>query len=178
MTTQADTTAPPARDGAGRFSRTVDSAERDAEALHLRARNWTLQAISDHLGYGSRANVHHALRRALDGVVTPAAAELRTIQDAQLDELAARAQAVLDARHLVFWQGRPVRLCAEHPDACTQACGEVVDDAPVLRAIECLLRIMERRARLWGLDAPVRAQVEASGTVRYEIVGVDTEALS
>jgi hypothetical protein len=36
----------------------------------------------------------------------------------------------------------------------------VLDDAPVLAAIDRLLRIQERRARLLGLDAPTRSRIE------------------
>lgn len=43
-------------------------------------------------------------------------------------------------------------------------------------ATDRLLKIHERRARLWGIDAPVQGQTEM--TVRYELVGVDLEALT
>lgn len=43
------------------------------------------------------------------------------------------------------------------------------------KAINAALRIAERRARLHGLDAPVKVGVDA--TVHYVIEGVDTSAL-
>jgi hypothetical protein len=56
-------------------------------------------------------------------------------------------------------------------DALTSAQVALEDDAPVLAAVDRLLRIQERRAKLLGLDAPVRADV--GGKLSYEIVGVD-----
>jgi hypothetical protein len=52
----------------------------------------------------------------------------------------------------------------------------LADDGPVLQAIDRLIRISERRAKLRGLDAPVTGQ--AGATVRYELVGVDPEQLT
>jgi hypothetical protein len=40
---------------------------------------------------------------------------------------------------------------------------DVLDDGPILKAIETLLRVAERRARLLGLDVPVKANV----TIRH-----------
>lgn len=42
-------------------------------------------------------------------------------------------------------------------------------------AVDRVLRIMERRAKLQGLDAPVKADV--GGKLSYEIVGIDPEQL-
>jgi hypothetical protein len=51
----------------------------------------------------------------------------------------------------------------------------IVDDAPVLAANDRLVKIGERRAKLLGIDAPER--IVSDATVRYEIVGVDTDGL-
>jgi len=50
----------------------------------------------------------------------------------------------------------------------------LIDHGPVLLATDRLLKIHERRARLWGIDAPVQGQTGM--TVRYEVVGVDATA--
>jgi len=58
----------------------------------------------------------------------------------------------------------------------------LVDDAPVLAAIDRLLkideqrrRVDERRSKLLGLDMPTK--VEHSGGVTYEIIGVNPQDL-
>lgn len=156
------------RDGKGKWIKGADSMGRDAEALRLRAKNWTHQAIAEHLGYGDEANVRRAIRKATAEVQVPAVNEYRVQMDLQLDELERRVQAVLDARHLVFYQG----------EAVTHDGNVVVDDGPVLAAVRELRAIQERRARLWGTDAPVRAEVESSAVVRYVVDGVDLSKLT
>jgi hypothetical protein len=44
-------------------------------------------------------------------------------------------------------------------------------------AIKTILAIEERRAKLLGLDAPSKQQVEVDGGLRYEIVGVSVDDL-
>lgn len=45
-----------------------------------------------------------------------------------------------------------------------------------LGAVDRVLRVAERRARLLGLDAPTK--IETEGAVRYQIVGIPPELLS
>ena len=74
---QAGTIAPLADAGRdkGRFSRTEDAAQRDAEAAALRREGWTYQRIADELGFASKGNAHDAVQRAsLDGPGTRARA--------------------------------------------------------------------------------------------------------
>jgi hypothetical protein len=51
----------------------------------------------------------------------------------------------------------------------------LADDAPVLNAVDRLVKISESRRKLLGLDAP--AKVQSEGTVRYSIDGVNPEDL-
>jgi hypothetical protein len=161
------------RDGRGRWVKGEDSLGRDAEAMRLRARGWTLQRVSDELGYGGAQNVIRALKAHTTAVTGEAAAELRQRELTELDRLTEAATRVLEARHFVFQQGR---LCTM-PGADGGEPVPVEDDAPVLRAVETLLRIQERRARLLGLDAPTRQEVEAT-LVRYQVEGVDLARLT
>jgi hypothetical protein len=155
-----------ARGGRGRFVKSDLSVARDAEAFRMRSRGYTYQQISDALDYGSEGNVRRAIREATESMISPAVHELREVMDAQLVELWQKAQQVLHSRHLVFWQGQAV----------THEGVPVTDDIPVLKAAETLVKIQERRARLWGADAPAKQAIEVS-TVQYSIDGVDMEAL-
>jgi hypothetical protein len=65
-----------------------------------------------------------------------------------LDELTRKAFEVLDATHYVH---TPAGKLVYGPDG-----HPLVDPMPALYAIDRLLRIDERRARLFGLDAPIR----------------------
>ena len=154
----------PPRDGKGKWVRGKDSVARDAEAFNLRSNGWTLQEIADYLGYWGPSNVHKAIKKAMEKYERPAIEDLRLSMDKQLETLQRAAMNVLTARHLVFYQGAAVDLDGNR----------VEDDGPVLKAVETLLKIQERRAKLWGTDAPAKQAVEVT-TVNYSIDGVDTE---
>lgn len=142
--------ATPGRGHNGRFVRGRDTAERDAEACRLRTRGHSFQQIADTLGFTDRSLARRAVQRALAEVVHEAATEYVQVQLEQLDALTVEALRVLEGEHLVASAGRLVL----GPD------GEpLVDGMPKLNAIDRLLRIMERRAKLLGLDAPTRHAV-------------------
>lgn len=148
----------------GQYIRTLEGAERDAEAARLRARGWNYTQIGDALGT-DRGNAHHAVQRALAAAVREAADEVRELELTRLDDMYAAVIAVLEAKHFTVSHGKVVYLGKE----------PLVDDAPVLAAVDRLLKIQERRAKLLGLDAATKTEV--SGGVRYEIIGVPTEEL-
>ncbi|MGD9749729.1 MAG: hypothetical protein AB7W59_01920 [Acidimicrobiia bacterium] len=139
------------RDATGRFTRTLEGAERDREACRLRARRATYQQISDQLGYGGASNAQRAVRRTLAAIPRDAADELVALELDQLDMMTAAVLEVLEANHYVVSQGRLIYL-GDDPQP-------LADDAPVLAAVDRLLKIQERRARLLGLDQPTRSTV-------------------
>jgi hypothetical protein len=51
----------------------------------------------------------------------------------------------------------------------------LADDGPKLAAIQVALRVRESYRRLHGLDSETK--VNLSGSVRYEVVGVDPDDL-
>ncbi|MEU6785914.1 helix-turn-helix domain-containing protein [Nonomuraea angiospora] len=146
-----------------------NTAQTGAEALacfQLRLQGLTLAAIATELGL-STATVHRRIEAFLTDNVDPAADQLRRLELARLDDLQAKAYRVMETTHYVVDKGSVV-LWQDEP---------LVDDGPVLQAIDRLVRISERRAKLLGLDAPVKQQVEVNG-LRYEIVGIDLERLT
>lgn len=149
------------RSGRGRFTRSIDTAQRDADACRLRTRGATYQQIADQLGYANRGDAHHAVSRALKAAVAEPADEVRALELARLDAMYEAAMGVLERRHVTVSNGRVITLDNE----------PLEDDAPVLQAIDRLLRIQARRAALLGLDA--EKKVNLSGGVRYEVVGID-----
>jgi predicted transcriptional regulator len=115
-------------------------------------------------------------RTALDAQRDTAVA----IETAKLDALEQAAWEVLRARHVTVSQGRIVGrytgrfLRDEEDEVIRDGTGkpaleieEIEDDAPVLAAIDRLVKIAERRARLRGLDAPTK--VDISDERRAEI---------
>lgn len=130
-------------------ARRAQIAERRADAIALRIRGKPWSAIATALGYRSAGAACQDVSRALGERLRDLAQQadiLRELELAKLDALDAAAWSVL-----------------EH------------DDGPTLPAIDRVLRISERRAKLLGLDSPVRLDVEVA---RYEIVGVDLTRLT
>jgi hypothetical protein len=168
-----------ARDGKGRFLRTLEGAERDAEACRMRTTGYGYREIAEWLNYGNAANARRAVERVLAETVAGPAEDLRTLELERLDRelerldvLEQRVWVVLNANHVTVSNGRIMYL-GDTP---------LADNAPVLNAVDRLVKITESRTRisesrrkLLGLDAP--AKVQSEGTVRYSIDGVNPEDL-
>lgn len=153
------------RDGRGRFIRSVDTAQRDARAAELRRDGANYQEIADRLGFSDRSRARQAVERALAATVAEPAAELRALELARLDEMWRHAWAVLKREHVAHSNGRVVHLDGK----------PLVDDGPVLNAIDRLLRIQERRAKLLGLDAPTRVESITIDQIESEISRLSAE---
>lgn len=154
------------RDGRGRYIRTRDSAQRDAEACRLRTLGHTYDHIAAELGFADRSKARQAVERGLTAVVAEPAGELRALELSRLDELWRRAWAVLEREHRVVQLGKVVR------DQDGQA---VVDHGPTLQAIDRLLKIQERRSRLLGLDAPTKVEAITVDQIDSEIARLARE---
>lgn len=124
-------------------SRGVCDAERVAIALHLRRDGLTFDAVAAHPGpdgkalYSSRQAAARAVARELRRLPAEEADTLRAVELLRLDEL-----------HRQVWP----QVGDGDPITCP-SCEAVADRAPNLHAATTVLRIMERRARLCGLDA-------------------------
>jgi hypothetical protein len=166
-----------ARGGDGKFAPSIETAERDAEACRLRVRAMSFPEIAKTLGYADASHAAQAVARTLRATVEEPAAEVRKTELARLDDMYTAALAVLERMHVTVSQGRVVqhRVAGTgtwDPESRTWVGAEWVDladDAPVLSAIDRLLKIQERRARLLGLDAPVKHEVRNVDAVDAEI---------
>lgn len=129
----------------------VDAAQRDARALELRADGASFREISTQLGV-SVSTAWKCVDRGLAATRHEPSSKLRTLERERLDRLTVQAVQVLQARHVVVSGGKIVTDDDDQP---------LVDHGPTLAAINTLVRLMERRARLEGLDEPARADVTA-----------------
>ena len=130
-------------------------AERRKKAIALKLAGLDPQAIADQLGYPDRHTVCQDIRRALEANIVEQKAsreQLREMELMRLDQLTVEVFRVLKARHYVVTQsGRIV------DDPRTGA--PMTDDGPVLHAVDRLLKIQDRRAKLLGIDSPQRVEV-------------------
>lgn len=143
-----------------------ESRHRRAEVVRLRRTGMTFEAIGDQLGISKQA-AHKLWHKTMKDIPVAEVETYRTEQRMRLDALLQRANEILDAPHVVVQHGRVVELDGE----------PLRDRGAELDAIKTILDIEQRRAKLDGLDTPVKQQVEVDGGLRYEVVGVDPEDL-
>lgn len=141
--------------------------QRDADAARFRAEGWTYQRIANELGFANASGARKSVQRALRASVRDANDTAVHLELNSLDEMAREAWGVLQRTHVVVSQGRVVELDGT----------PLPDDAPVLAAIDRLLKIQERRSKLLGLDVPTKARVEviAESTVDAAIAELEAQ---
>lgn len=153
------------RSGRGRFVRTVETAKRDGEAARLRAEGKTYDQIAEALGYTDRSLAHRAVERALAAAVREPAESLRQLELIRLDALWIEAVKVMTTEHITVNNGRVIEVDGV----------PLKDDQPTLQAIDRLLKIMERRAKLVGLDSAAKVEVLSVDALDREIAKLTAE---
>jgi hypothetical protein len=156
------------RGGKGQFIRTPDTADRDAEACRMRNLSHTYDEIATAMGFADRSAARKAVERAMLLTVQEPAAEQRAMQLAKLDVLFREAWRVLKAEHFAVNNGRVI-MDPNDPEKA------LIDHGPVLAAINTVLKIEERRAKLLGLDAPTRVEAITVDMVEAEMVRLTAE---
>jgi len=134
----------------------VEKLARQQRALELRIAGMTYSQIGDAIGVG-RATAYKYYREALGELLkenVEKMEELRQLELARLDHLQREAETVLRKSHVYVSQGGKIVYDGDV---------KLVDDGPTMQAIATVLRIMERRSKLLGLDQPTK--IEQSGSV-------------
>lgn len=145
---------PPQNPRTGRFLKTLESAERDAEACRMLERGHTYQEISDTLGFGSRGHAYRAIQQALAALPRESAMELRRVRTNQLNYLLYNAMQIIAGTYPVVSQsGRVVEDADGKP---------LLDEGPRLAAIDKARRIIMDLAKIEGTIAPVRTEAVIS----------------
>lgn len=147
-------------------SREPDQVERDNRAVELRRRHLTYDQIAVEMGYSSKSSAYQAVQRGLADSVQETNDEVRQQEIDRLDDLARRALRVIVTTHYRVSGSKVVRDVDGKP---------LLDDQPVLNGINALLKIMERRASLLGIDAVKKVEVLTIGMVDAEIARLTAE---
>lgn len=155
----------------------ADTAERDAQILALKRQDLSFQQIADRLGI-SRTAAHRGFHRALPRITEP---EAKAYRAEHLARLELRREVVLDilhARHVTISNGHVVsEIIGTDEETGKPIYGEPYEDDGVVMAASAELgRIDDQEAKLLGLYA--KLEVEHSGGVTYEIIGVDMSKLT
>lgn len=161
------------RGGNGRFTRSIETAQRDFAAAELRVKGRSLQAIADELGFASKGHAHDAITRAFAALPTAEAEAAKALDLERIDRLIEQAWAVMETAHIAYSNGQVVRHRTgenekdedgldrlDDKGRTIPAYEDVRDDGPVLAAIDRIRALLERRAKIIGYDAPARSRIE------------------
>jgi len=152
------------RGGDGEFIRSPDTATRDAKACELRAYGWTYDKIAKELGYVDRSHARQGIERAMLAIVQEPAEELIKIHLERLREMYRTAREIMVARHMLVQHGKVVTWGAEDGHQVP-----VEDPMPRLADIDRMAKVLEREAKLLGLDAPKQIEFITLDAIQAEI---------
>lgn len=149
-TTQPESTQPPlpkpTRGGKRTPKRIAEETEREKRVMEMVVGGYTFRRIAEILGYADGSSAHRAYKRGLQKTIRPAADEVRALEEERLDHLTR------------VWLPKALGLDG---------------NAPNRQAAEVMLKVMDRRARMFGVDAP--AKVEATVEQVTSGASIDSE---
>lgn len=138
----------------------VDTEEMRRRVLECRRDGMTLNQMSDELGI-SAAWAGRLLKQALANITEEPAKEVLQIELERLDWYHHEASKILKGWHPFVQGGGVVVHHVTDPDDCTKKIAVTLEDVgPKLTAIRTLITVAERRAKLLGIDRPVKEKQE------------------
>lgn len=131
----------------------LEPDELDAEVMRLSVAGWSPWRIRCALGLERTELVGEAITRHTEGQHLTDH-QLTQVVLQQLDRAIERTMEVLEATHYRFHKGELITMALDpdNPDERTP----VVDDGPTLDAAKTVAVLLDRKAKLRGLDAPER----------------------
>ncbi|WP_225825608.1 hypothetical protein [Streptomyces naphthomycinicus] len=149
------------RDGKGRYIRTIENAERDAEAARLYAAGgWTYQAIADHLGYADRGGAVRGVQRAVRQVVQGPAEQVLQLYTSRLEWAYMKAVEIAETDHVVVSHGKVITDETGNP---------LRDHAPVLAALREARQTLESFRTMMGLNQPLRVDATVHQVTQQDL---------
>lgn len=162
----------------------VEARQRRAEVLHKHLDGMPFVEIARQMGI-SKQRVSKMWQDALKDIEAPAVEEMRRRENLRYDRMEMVLLEILRRRHVVISQGKIVGRyagVARDPDTNevirtedgkpVLVWDEVGDDDPAIRTCAQLIKLWERRAKLNGLDMPVRIKIEDESKLDEEIEGL------
>lgn len=142
------------------------TAQRDFDIWQRYTNGETQVDIAAHYGLG-QSTVSEIIKRMRDDVPIEERRARQRRQLQELDHMRGAALALADSAPIpAYSNGRPI-LMADGSQA--------EDHTGRVRAMDLVVKLQEREAKALGLDSP--AKLDVGGAIRYEIVGVDEDAL-
>lgn len=153
------------RDNHGQYSRSIDTAERDAECARLRANGLGVVEIAKRVGYANHSSVSKAISRAMMATVQEAGEEAKQLELARLDAWLAKGVEILNGTYYAHSQGRLIELHGQ----------PLIDVMPNLQALGKLISLSESRRKLKGMDAPTRHEVITIDAIDAELQRLEAQ---
>lgn len=155
----------------------VETKLMQKEILALRRQKISFPDIAEKLGF-TQGYVYKLYKKSLNAIIHESVEETRKMELENLDHLQTKVMEVINTIHPFISSGQVVRDIIDGPDGkpITDEEGNRLtvrlrDLTPVLQGIDRAVRIMERRARLLGLDAPTKtALTNPSGDKEASLV--------
>lgn len=167
-------------------------AERADEAARMRTSGYEYREIARELGYANHTGAYKAVQRALVDAADKRAEPLdvlRMMETARIDRMIKRALEVMERRHYVTNNAgvvfRPTEFLRDAEGAIAMddkgnykalAAEPLQDDGPTLDAIRTVVTLMQRKAKMHGLDAPSRREVITLDSIEAEIARLEAAA--
>lgn len=152
-----DETPKGTRNGNATARKTLETARLAQQAAEWRSKGYSYRQIGDMQGC-SASTAKHRVDRAYASIPHESTEEAKRLELSRLDTIERCAWKVLERHHFVIITGGEhagdVVYHPQRPDEPLE------DDAPVLQAIDRILRVSESRRKLLGIDAPSRSRVE------------------
>jgi Lon protease-like protein len=136
-------------------AKTAAIAERRAKLIDYRRERRPYREFYAELGYSSPYAASRDFNRALEENLAKVRTSIEAYREAallELDDLAAVALRIMASQHYAVGTGGRVAL---DPDTGVP----LIDHGPNLAAIDRVLRIQDRQAKLLGLDAAQKVEV-------------------
>jgi hypothetical protein len=146
-------------------------AARRAKLVEYRRRKVPYGSFYEELGYSSIGVARKDFARALEESIAAQHASVEVYREEQLMELeylAEEAHKILRARHYVVTPGGKL---VDDPETGQP----LLDDGPVLAAIDRLVKILDRVAKLRGLDAPQKLEVMTIDAIEAAITDLNAQ---
>lgn len=136
--------------------RKIVARDREGQAVQMRLDGWGLQAIADEVGYKDASSARKAIMRGLDRLSPPAnIEELRRRELQKLDWIEEEVR-VQWSRSCENKESKTVKTKPDGTEVTERVEGQSGNQA----LIHQFIAVIDRRAKLLGLDAPILTQTQ------------------
>jgi hypothetical protein len=150
--------------------RELSTAEKQSSVVGMVREGKTFRDIAVELGI-SKTYAHRLFHAGVDRIPAENVQAYRERQLADIELARAVVMGILGTDQFVVQNGRIVKPILGRDEDGNLEFGDPLDDpAPILAAVDRLVKLGEREAAILGSDA--EKKVSMSGTVKYEVLGL------